>query len=346
MLLSTGCPDRERTDPDSAEWTEIEARASTPDPVPAAGAAESGGSVTDTGLDEVFTALAKQLSGMKTVDRQSGQTLLTGDQLAFDYRARFVRMDGEVLVDDDRGRLHADSLIGRFSASNSVEQIEAKGSVTVDADGRHALADEATYNYLEGTVLMEGRASLSEEGNSLSGERIQFWLNGERRMICEPNAVLLVAGQSEIGIEEMPEGIGDTEIRASRIVYDQGAKRADLVGNVRLRNPQVAMNCNEIRLFLQDDNKIDWIEALGDVIIQSDERKALADRATYHADEAKFILEGQPPMITMGRNVMTGDRITFWHKTRVVLCEPNGRVLYYSELDDEVRTKFPKDLND
>jgi lipopolysaccharide transport protein LptA len=297
-------------------------------------------------LDADFAALSAQLEAMKGVQRQAGQTLLTGDGLVFDYKARYVRMDGNVLVDDDHGQLRTEQLVGRFSASNTVQHIEAKGGVEIDAEDRHARADTAEYDYLEGMVVMEGRAVLSEQANRLSGERIQFRLRGDRRMICEPNAVLLVAGQSGIGVDGMPEEMGDTEIRADRIEYDGALHRADLTGNVRLRNPQAAMNCNKIALYLKDDNKIDWIEATGDVIFQTEERKALADRATYYAEEGKFILEGNPPMITMGRNVMSGDRIMYWHKTRVVLCEPNGRVLYYYDLDEETRAKFPEDLND
>ena len=103
------------------------------------------------------------------------------------------------------------------------------------------------------------------------------------------------------------------------------------------------MNCEKVRLHLKENNEIDWIEALFEVIIQSDDRKALADRATYHADEGKFTLEGNP-MVKQGPNIMTGDRITFWQEPRRMVCEPNARVLLY--LDEATKAKFLKDLED
>jgi len=182
---------------------------------------------------------------------------------------------------------------------------------------------------------------VSDGGNTLSAERIRFWTKGSRKMVCEPNAMLVVSSDSSLGLGGLSEG-GETEIRADRIVYDEGGNRADLTGQVRLRDDRVAMDCDEVHLYLKD-NKIDWIEALSEVIIQTDDRKALADRATYHADEGKFTLEGSPKVM-QGRNVMTGDRIIFWHETRRMVCEPNARVLLY--LDEGTKAKFLKDLND
>ncbi|QBG46483.1 hypothetical protein EGM51_03390 [Verrucomicrobia bacterium S94] len=118
---------------------------------------------------------------------------------------------------------------------------------------------------------------------------------------------------------------------------------AELVGNVRVRDPRAAMNCENVRLFLKDDHEIDWIEAVGGVIIQSDDRRALAGRALYHADEGRFTLEDEPK-VKQGLNVMTGERIFFWHENRRMLCEPNARVLLY--LDEETKAKFLKDLDE
>ena len=134
-----------------------------------------------------------------------------------------------------------------------------------------------------------------------------------------------------------------TEIRSDRVVYHENEQWAQLDGSVRLRDPRIAMNCSEARIYLKDDNKIDWIEALSEVIIQTGDRKALADRATYHADEGKFTLEGAPKVM-QGRNVMTGERIMYWHETQRMVCEPNARALLY--LDAETKARFLEDLND
>jgi lipopolysaccharide export system protein LptA len=294
--------------------------------------------------DSEFEPYLKRLAEMKSIQRAAGETLLTGERLVLDDERRFVRMDENVVVVDDQGTLTTDSLIGRFSESNEVEFVEAHGNVGLVSSNRTASAEHAIYNYRSGFVQMEGMATASDGENRLSGERIKLWIRGNRKMICEPNALLEISSSSGVKFEGVSGSTnGLTEVRADRAEYNEEKGWAKLSGRVRIRDPRAAMNCEKIRIFLKEDNEIDWIEAEGEVIIQSDDRKALADRATYHADEGKFVLEGDPK-VKQGLNVMTGDRIVFWHENRRMVCEPNARLLLY--LDEEDKAKFMKDLDE
>jgi lipopolysaccharide export system protein LptA len=347
ILLSASCSKREPTDPDTAEWTDIQALAddagmapAVPETAPEPGNIPQAGEIVP---EDQFDEFIQRLEQMKTVERQAGETLLTGKTLNFDYDERFVRMDGQVRVVDDHGVLETESLIGRFSVSTEVKSIEAHGGVVITGDEREARAGTAFYDYLSGMVELEGFATVSARGNRLSGERIRFWMKGDRKMICEPNALLEVSGISGAAAANLPASEIATEIRADRVVYHESEQSAQLDGSVRLRDPRIAMNCSKALVYLKDDNKIDWIEALSEVIIQTGDRKALADRATYHADEGKFTLEGAPKVM-QGRNVMTGERIMYWHETQRMVCEPNARALLY--LDAETEARFLEDLND
>lgn len=356
MVVS--CSKQERKEMATREWSDIQATDEIAAVVPSAPrekpakAASPKEATPDEDLTmetkqtvptEDLSGFIKRLEEMKTIKRQPGQTLLMGKSLVFDYDQRFVRMDGDVVVLDDHGELDTESLIGRFSVSNEVESIEATGGVSIVSENRKAKSESAHYNYLTGVVQLDGLATVSENGNRLSGERIQFWIKDNRKMICEPNALLEITSSSVPAIKDMPAGEGVTEVRANQVVYDESASMVELDGHVRLRDSRLAMNSEKVRISLKDDNKIDWIKASGGVIIQSQDRKALADRATYEGDEDKFTLEGSPKVM-QGQNVMTGDRITFWQKTRRMVCEPNARVLLY--LDEETKAKFLKDLND
>lgn len=345
VLLGAACSKRERTDPNAEEWNDVQALADDAGVVITVPEPESVNppQVGEPVPEGEFGGFIQRLEQMKTVRRQTGEMLLTSKTLNFNHEQRFVRMDEQVKVVDDHGVLETESLMGRFSASNEVESIEATGGVSMTSDDREARAGTAVYDYLSGLVELEGLARVSEGGNHLSGERIRFWIKGNRKMICEPNALLEISGISGAAGENLPARNIDTEIRAERVVYDESKQWAQLIGNVRLRDPRMAMNCGEARIFLKDDNKIDWIEALSEVIIQSGDRKALADRATYHADERKFTLEGAPKVM-QGPNIMTGDRIMFWPETRRMVCEPNARALLY--MDAETKAKFLEDLND
>ena len=344
FIGTISCSKRERSDPNAKEWSEIQALADDTVPVSVKPEIQQVPTIGNPVPKGEFDHFFQQLEEMKSVDRQPGETLLTGETLVFDYDRHFVRMDQDVVVIDDRGELRAESIIGRFSASNEVEYIEASGGMELHSEGREAAAETGIYNYKSGFVQLEGHATASDGSNRLSGERIQLWIKGDRKMVCEPNALLEISGASGVALEGLSSGTGSvTEVRADRVVYAESKGVVELKGNVRLRDPRAAMNCEKVLLYLKDNNEIDWIDALGEVIIQSVERKALADRATYLADEGKFTLEGDPK-VKLGLNVMTGDRIIFWHETRRMVCEPNARVLLY--LDEETNAKFMKDLNE
>ncbi|MDF7807291.1 LptA/OstA family protein [Pontiellaceae bacterium B12219] len=349
FLLSTvllvSCSKRERSDAEEAEWAEIEALAADAAEVPASGNKMPNAEPTiGTVADSEFEPYLKRLAEMKTIQRAAGETLLTSERLVLDDEKRFVQMEENVVVVDDQGTLMTDRLVGRFSVSNEVEFIEAHGNVGLVSSNRSASAEHAIYNYRSGYVQMEGKASASDGSNRLSGERIKLWIRGNRKMICEPNVLLEISPDSGVKIEGMSGQTNAlTEVRADLAEYNEEEGWAELVGRVRIRDSRAAMNCEKIRIYLKEDNEIDWIEAVGEVIIQSDDRKALADRATYHADEGKFVLEGDPK-VKQGLNVMTGDRIVFWHENRRMVCEPNARVLLY--LDEETKAKFLKDIDD
>ncbi len=413
VLFLSACSKRERSVEDEAEWAEIQPLTITtngvitsiPDPDPVS--ADQPRRIIQSGGED-YAPFIQRLEEMEALVRAPGETVVTGERLVLDYEKHFVRMERDVVVLDDRGKLKADGLEGHFSASNEVEHIEAqghvwmavqhpegevqltgdhlvldrdgrtirmdkdvvvrdargvlrtdrltgyfsvsnevetieaRGRVQIESDGRTAEAEWADYNYQTGFVQLEGRANVADGANRLSGERIQFWIQGNRKMICEPNALLELSETGEISMEGLPKSSGgNTEIRSDRLVYDESKMLAEFDGNVRVRDPRVAMNCGKIWLHLKEGNEIDWIEAESEVIIQLDERKALANRARYYANEGRFVLDGEPKL-KMGRNIMTGDRITFWQKTQRMVCEPNARVLLYP--DEETKAKFLKDL--
>jgi lipopolysaccharide transport protein LptA len=355
LVVLGACSKRERSKVDDEEWSDVQPLADK------AAVVSSTGSSTDEKVPEVgapATPLSRRmgqsdaednsrfiqrLKDMQTVQRAAGETLLTGVSLVFDYDRRFVRVDENVVVVDDRGELEAETLIGHFSASNKVEYIEAGKGVVIRSEDRLATAENAIYNYQSGEIQLAGHANISKGGSRLSGEQIMFWIKGRRKMVCEPNALLVISSDSGFQMEGVPQSGGSTEIRSDRLVYDEDEAQAVFEGNVRVRDPRAAMNCEKARLYLKENNEIDWIEALSEVIIQSDDRKALADRASYYADEGKFVLEGEP-MMKQGQSYMTGDKIEIWLKPIRMVCEPNARTVLY--MTEEMKAKFLKDLKD
>jgi lipopolysaccharide export system protein LptA len=336
-LLLVACSPRETSESNDSEWADIQPITNgEPDVL-----SQPHRIVESEGVDYVL--LMSRLEEMEAIQRGTGETMITGKTLVFNYDRRFVRMDDDVLVVDDHGSLHAETLLGRFSEDNRVEMVEARKDVTVSSKGRDASADSAVYVFEDGSIQLDGNAQVTGDGNRLSGDQIRFWIKGSRRVVCEPNAKLEVAGGTQLVPGEGDPSGEMTKIFSDRLVFNEESGLAEFDGNVRIRDHRAQMNSEKVLLHLKENNKIDWIEALFGVIIQSDDRKAIADRAIYYADEGKFILEGDPKVLD-GKHVMTGDRILFWHETKRMVCEPNARVLLY--LDEEMKAKFLKDLKD
>ena len=339
VVFLSACSKRERTEADEAEWADIQPLANA---VSATATTNQSRHVVQS-EGEDYSPLVGRLGEMESVVRAPGETMITGESLMLDYERHFVRMDHDVKVVDDRGELQAETLLGRFSEAGEVEMIEARKGVRIGGEGRTATADGANYDFRSGAIQLDGNARISGGGNRLSGGRIRFWIKGSRRMVCEPDALLEVAGESSLKAGGISRGGEGAEIRSDRLVYDEEHLLAEFDGNVRLRDSRFALGCGNAKLHLKENNEIDWIEALSGVIIQSDDRKALADRASYYADEGRFVLDGDPK-VKDGQHIMTGDRITFWRDTRRMVCEPNARVLLYP--DEEMKAKFLKDLRD
>lgn len=336
-LLLTACTPREPVGDDEAEWADIQPI--TNDTADVTNASRK--IVQSEGED--YAPLIRRLEEMVSVERAAGETMITGESLVFDYERRYVRLDEDVTVVDDRGVLETETLMGRFSEQNEVQLIEARKGVRIESEGRTATADSAVYNFASGAVQLDGRAEVAGEGNRLSGGQIKFWVKGSRKMICEPDARLEIGNSSALKTGGL-EGDGEmTIIRSARLVYDEEAAFAEFDGGVELRDPRAMMDCGKARLYLKEGNEIDWIEALSEVIIQSEDRKALAGRAVYYAGDGRFVLEDEPKVM-VDRNIMTGDRISFWHEMEGMVCEPNARLLLYPS--EEMKAKFLKDLKD
>jgi lipopolysaccharide export system protein LptA len=350
IVLFAACSKQEPVQVDESEWADLKPMADDAVAVPVTEPVEEPNQAStisakadESAAMEKYSRYAARLKEMQSIERGEGETLLTGNSLVLDYDRHYVRLDGQVKVQDEYGTLEAETLLGHFSASNEVEYVEAGKGVVIRSKGREATADSATYNHEKGEILLAGRAQVFEGGNRLAGERILFWMDGRRKIICEPNALFAASEGFSLALGAETQDEGMTEIRSNRIVYDEGEAVVRFDGDVRLRDPRGAMNCLEARLYLKDGYEIDWIEAGPEVIIQTDDRKALSDKAHYYADAGKFVLEGDPKVM-QDRNIMTGGRITFWHGNRRLLCEPKARVLLYP--DEEMRAKFLQDLKE
>ncbi|MFN2352202.1 MAG: LptA/OstA family protein, partial [Kiritimatiellia bacterium] len=59
---------------------------------------------------------------------------------------------------------------------------------------------------------------------------------------------------------------------------------------------------------------------------------ATGSHAEYDVVEGRVVLSGNPRVVR-GRDILQGEKITFWRDSSRILSEPNARLVIYSDRD-------------
>ncbi len=194
---------------------------------------------------------------------------------------------------------------------------------TFDQKTREATSDAPIAADMEG-VRVRGRGFVLK-----SGDRKVRILNDSKVIIDD------VAGQTENtlkGGERDPAAV--TVITSKELFLDYSGRNVLFEQFVHVEDPQLSMDCNTMNVRFDENNEIDWIEALDEVKLFSEGREALAGRAVYDVRANEFLLEDNPRVL-QGRNMLLGERIRFWRETGRMVCEPSARLIMYTDEEGE-----------
>lgn len=126
-----------------------------------------------------------------------------------------------------------------------------------------------------------------------------------------------------------------TIITSKEMLLDYDARTVWFRQNVQVEDARLKMDCETLEVRFNENNEIEWIQALGDVILLNEGREAVAETAVYDMDTDEFVLSGSPRIID-GRSMLLGERIRFWRGSSRMVCEPSARlVIYPGEQDGE-----------
>ncbi len=114
------------------------------------------------------------------------------------------------------------------------------------------------------------------------------------------------------------------EITADKLVNHGDRNYAEFSGNVEAVQGNFSLHSDTLKIFYQGSpaaganvmtgtDSIEKIEAIGQVRITSDNRRAETQRALYRLKEDVIELIGENSLITDGKNTLTGSKIT-WHR--------------------------------
>ncbi len=144
---------------------------------------------------------------------------------------------------------------------------------------------------------------------------------------------LLVPVQGFATEEGLPQPSGlPVEITAQTLEAMQQQRQAIFTGEVVAKQGDMSLYCDKLVVYsLPDEDKIDRLEAFGQVRVVQLDRTATADRAVYRDQEGILVLIGNAK-VHQGQNQVAGDEIT------VFLLE--DRSLVKSGDDGRVRAIF------
>ncbi|MFZ0613557.1 MAG: LptA/OstA family protein [Desulfobacterales bacterium] len=116
------------------------------------------------------------------------------------------------------------------------------------------------------------------------------------------------------------------EITADKLVNHGDKDYAEFSGNVEAVQGNFSLRSDTLKIFYQrsptagtkglsEADSIEKIEAIGQVKIASDNRRAETQRALYRLKEDVIELIGENSLITDGKNTLTGSKITWYRRT-------------------------------
>lgn len=117
-----------------------------------------------------------------------------------------------------------------------------------------------------------------------------------------------------------------TVINSRQLLYDYRRSIAMFEGDVVVTDPQIRILSERLIVVFGVSNEVLSVTALDKVRIHSADRQGTCDRAVYKVPIGEIMLTGSP-VLKRERDVLKGDRITFWTDREVVVCEPGELTL-------------------
>ena len=136
----------------------------------------------------------------------------------------------------------------------------------------------------------------------------------------------------------LPEGttddiqvIGDlTVITSERLIYDSEKQYALFEKDVVVSDPHLRMKTDKLTIHFDADNQPQRLLAEGRVVMSQADTRAWAGRVTYNVATGEVVLEDNP-RVMRGRDMLMGQRITFWRDQNRLECYPQARLIIYPQ---------------
>ncbi|MDD2236748.1 MAG: LptA/OstA family protein [Kiritimatiellae bacterium] len=121
-----------------------------------------------------------------------------------------------------------------------------------------------------------------------------------------------------------------TVVTSDRLVFDYKKQYALFEGNVLVSDPEMDLKAQSLIIKFSEESEVQSIVAKTGVIIEQADKRAEAGVAVYDVISGKVVLEDNP-RVRRGKDILTGDTITFWRDENKMVCEPRARLIIFPE---------------
>lgn len=141
--------------------------------------------------------------------------------------------------------------------------------------------------------------------------------------------MFFIAGASSAGSKEaLPENVGEEIkifITADQVEFDPQNNMATYKGGVKVTQDNTFLYADRIEVYWgAGQEKIELIKAYENIRIVKEDKSITAQEGVYYHQERKVILTGNP-MTRQGKNIITGDTITYFWDEGKALIEGNAK---------------------
>jgi lipopolysaccharide export system protein LptA len=144
-------------------------------------------------------------------------------------------------------------------------------------------------------------------------------------------AVVMAAGASAQDLKV--DGDNLTVITSDRLTFDYQKQFALFEKNVVVVDPEMRLYADRMTVRFGADNRAQEIKAEGRVHIIQADKESRSELAIYNLVQGVIILTGKP-QVTRGKDILTGDKITFWRDQNRMIVEPRARLILQSDAGD------------
>ena len=120
-----------------------------------------------------------------------------------------------------------------------------------------------------------------------------------------------------------------TVITSDKLTFDYKKHYALFEDNVVVVDPQMKLMSQQMTVTFNESNKVQTIRAEGKVVIVQQDKVANSDLATYNVATGEIVLTGHPT-VTRGKDVLRGEKITFWRDENRMRVEKGATLFLQS----------------